>query len=58
MLEDYLADLPLPEARACSRSAAGRGRWRDPRRAPGVGEVVGIDPSPVFVDQARELAAA
>jgi|RhiMetdeSRZDD1v2_1073273.scaffolds.fasta_scaffold02027_9 ubiquinone/menaquinone biosynthesis C-methylase UbiE len=58
MVAAYLADLSLPgEARALeigcgtgaiSRVIAGR---------PGIGEVVGVDPSPVLVDKGRALAA-
>jgi ubiquinone/menaquinone biosynthesis C-methylase UbiE len=58
MLEDYLADLALEnDARvleigcgtgAVSRTLAGRD---------GVGDVVGVDPSSVFIERARQLAA-
>jgi ubiquinone/menaquinone biosynthesis C-methylase UbiE len=54
MLEDYLADLSLPSAAkvleigcgpgAVARTIAARG---------GVGEVIGIDPSPIFIERAR-----
>jgi ubiquinone/menaquinone biosynthesis C-methylase UbiE len=59
MREDYIADLELlPGARvlevgcgtgAVSRFLAGRSS---------VGEVVGVDPSPFFIDRARNLAEA
>ena len=57
MLEDYLADLPLPDGARVLEVGCGTGAVaRTRRRAPGVGEVVGLDPSPVFVEHARRLA--
>ena len=58
MLEDYLADLALPERARVLEVGCGTGAVaRTLAVRPGVGEVVGIDPSPVFVERAREIAA-
>jgi SAM-dependent methyltransferase len=58
MLETYLTDVTFPPGArvlevGCGTGAVTRvlGTWR------GVGEAVGVDPSPVFVARARELAA-
>jgi len=57
MLEDYLADLPLPDGARVLEVGCGTGVVaRTVAARPGVGEVVGLDPSPVFVDRARQLA--
>ena len=58
MRDAYLADVPFPpEARvlevgcgtgAVSRALAGR---------PGIADVVGVDPSPILLERARDLAA-
>jgi ubiquinone/menaquinone biosynthesis C-methylase UbiE len=54
MLEAYLADVPLEDARVleigCGSGAICRRLARDART------VVGIDPSPVFVERAKALA--
>jgi ubiquinone/menaquinone biosynthesis C-methylase UbiE len=55
MLNGYLSELQLPsEASAlvgCGTGAVSRVL----AEMPGVGEVVGIDPAPVFIEKAREL---
>ncbi len=58
MLETYLSEIPFPaDARVlevgCGTGAVARrlAGW------PGVAEVVGLDPSPIFLAKARELAA-
>ena len=57
MLEDYLADLPLPDGARVLEVGCGTGVVaRTVAARPGVGEVVGLDPSPVFVAHARRLA--
>jgi ubiquinone/menaquinone biosynthesis C-methylase UbiE len=54
MLEDYLADLPLPAGAHVLEIGCGTGAVARALAArPGVGEVIGIDPSPVFVERAR-----
>jgi ubiquinone/menaquinone biosynthesis C-methylase UbiE len=58
MLEDYLADLPLPDGARVLEVGCGTGAVaRTLAVRPGVGEVVGLDPSPVFVQRARQIAA-
>jgi ubiquinone/menaquinone biosynthesis C-methylase UbiE len=58
MLEDYLGDLPLPDGGRVLEVGCGTGAVaRTLAVRPGVGEVVGLDPSPVFVQRAREIAA-
>lgn len=58
MLEDYLADLPLPTGARVLEVGCGTGAVaRTLAARPGVGDVVGIDPSPVFVERARLGAA-
>ena len=58
MLEDYLADLPLPDGARVLEVGCGTGAVaRTLAVRPGVGEVVGLDPSPVFVRRARQIAA-
>ena len=58
MLEEYTASS------RCRGRRAPRGRLRHRRRqpvpghAPGVAHVTGVDPSPLFVERARELAGA
>jgi ubiquinone/menaquinone biosynthesis C-methylase UbiE len=57
MLEDYLADLPLPDGARVLEVGCGTGVVaRTVAARPGVGAVVGLDPSPVFVGHARRLA--
>src|ERR1700710_1921961 len=58
MLEDYLGDLPLPDGARVLEVGCGTGAVaRTLAVRPGVGQVVGLDPSPVFVQRAREIAA-
>lgn len=58
MLEDYLADLPLRDGARVLEVGCGTGVVaRTVAARSGAGEVVGLDPSPVFVDHARRLAA-
>jgi len=58
MLEDYLADLALPDGARVLEVGCGTGAVaRTLAVRPGVGEVVGLDPSPVFVQRARQIAA-
>ena len=53
MLEDYLGELPLPEGARVLEVGCGTGAVaRTLAVRPGVGEVVGLDPSPVFVERA------
>jgi ubiquinone/menaquinone biosynthesis C-methylase UbiE len=57
MLEDYMADLPLPDGARVLEVGCGTGAVaRMVAARPGVGSVVGLDPSAVFVDHARRLA--
>ncbi len=57
MLEDYLGDLALPDGARVLEVGCGTGAVaRTLAVRPGVGEVVGLDPSPVFVQRAREIA--
>ena len=57
MLEDYLGDLPLPDGARVLEVGCGTGVVaRTVAARPGVGSVVGLDPSSVFVDHARRLA--
>jgi SAM-dependent methyltransferase len=54
MLEDYLADLPLPSAAKVLEIGCGPGPVaRTIAARGGVGEVIGIDPSPIFIERAR-----
>jgi SAM-dependent methyltransferase len=58
MLESYLADIALPAAARVLEIGCGTGAvTRVLARWPGVGEVTGVDPSPIFLARARELAA-
>jgi ubiquinone/menaquinone biosynthesis C-methylase UbiE len=58
MLEDYLGDLPLPDGARVLEVGCGTGAVaRTLAVLPGVGEVVGLDPSRVFVERARQIAA-
>jgi ubiquinone/menaquinone biosynthesis C-methylase UbiE len=57
MLESYLADLPLPDGARVLEVGCGTGAVaRMVAARPGVASVVGLDPSPVFVEHARRLA--
>ena len=57
MLKAYLSELHLPSAAIALDVGCGTGSVsRVLAEMPGVREVVGIDPSPIFVDKARELA--
>lgn len=54
MLEDYLADLPFPRGARVLEIGCGPGPVaRTLATRSGIGEVVGIDPSPVFIEQAQ-----
>jgi ubiquinone/menaquinone biosynthesis C-methylase UbiE len=58
MLRAYLAALELPPGAAVLDVGCGTGAAsRVVARLPGIGPVVGVDPSPVFLARARELAA-
>ncbi|MGZ8632304.1 MAG: methyltransferase domain-containing protein [Solirubrobacteraceae bacterium] len=57
MLGDYLADVALPDGARVLEVGCGTGVVaRTVAARPGVGEVVGLDPSPVFVAHAQRLA--
>jgi ubiquinone/menaquinone biosynthesis C-methylase UbiE len=59
MLVSYLADVPFtPGARILEVGCGTGAIARELARLPVTGEVVGLDPSPVFVDRARELSAS
>lgn len=56
MLDTYLSELQLPSAAIALDVGCGTGAVsRILAEMPGVREVVGIDPSPVFIEKAREL---
>jgi ubiquinone/menaquinone biosynthesis C-methylase UbiE len=56
MLQAYLSELQLPSAAIALDVGCGTGAVsRILAETPGVREVVGIDPSPIFVEKAREL---
>ena len=56
MLKAYFSELQLPSAASVLDVGCGTGPVsRVLAETPGVREVVGIDPSPVFVERAREL---
>lgn len=58
MLETYLGWIDFPENARVLDIGCGTGpTTRLLARWPRVGEVVGVDPSPVFMAKARELAA-
>ena len=58
MLRTYLSDIEFPRAARVLEVGCGTGAvTRALARWPGVAEVVGIDPSPVFLKKARELAS-
>lgn len=57
MLQAFLSELHLPSAAIALKVGCGTGPVsRVLAEMPGVREVVGIDPSPLFVEKARELA--
>lgn len=57
MLATYLTDAALPEGSRVLEVGCGTGAvTRSVARWPGVSAAVGVDPSPVFVAKARELA--
>ena len=57
MLEDHLADLPLPAGARILEIGCGTGAvTRTLARALDVGEVVGLDPGRLFIEQARRRA--
>lgn len=59
MLDSYLAEIEFGSGARVLEIGCGTGAvTRALARQPGVTEAVGIDPSPVFVAKARELAAA
>jgi ubiquinone/menaquinone biosynthesis C-methylase UbiE len=59
MLDSYLAELRLPSPARVVEIGCGTGSvTRVLAGRPGVAEAIGIDPSPVFVAKARELAGA
>ena len=56
MLQAYLSELALPRGARALEVGCGTGAVsRVLAEMPGIGDVVGVDPSPVFVDRAREL---
>jgi ubiquinone/menaquinone biosynthesis C-methylase UbiE len=58
MREAYLSEIALPEhARALDVGCGTGALTRVLAERPGVGEVIGVDPSPTFLGKARELAA-
>jgi SAM-dependent methyltransferase len=57
MLHTYLSDAALPQGARVLEVGCGTGAVaRVLATWPGVGETIGVDPSPVFVARARELA--
>lgn len=58
MLDAYLSELQLPDAARILEVGSGTGPVaRRLARLENAQQVIGIDPSPVFLDKARELAA-
>lgn len=56
MLHSYLADLPFPQGARVLEVGCGTGAvTRVLAQWPGVGEAVGVDPSPIFIAKAQEL---
>lgn len=57
MLHTYLTDMTIPEGARVLEVGCGTGAvTRVLATWPGIGEAIGVDPSPVFVAKARELA--
>ena len=57
MLHTYLSDAALPQGARVLEVGCGTGAVsRVLATWPGVGEMIGVDPSPVFVAKAQELA--
>jgi ubiquinone/menaquinone biosynthesis C-methylase UbiE len=58
MREAYLSEIGWPDQARVLEVGCGQGPVaRALASSPGIGEVVGVDPSPIFVGKARELAA-
>ena len=58
MLESYLSEIEFPkDSRVVEIGCGTGGVTRTLAQWPGVFEAIGIDPSPVFISKARELAA-
>jgi ubiquinone/menaquinone biosynthesis C-methylase UbiE len=59
MLDAYLSEINLPSGAIALDVGCGTGAvTRALAALPGVGQVVGLDPSPIFLEKARELAKA
>ena len=59
MLNAYLSELQLPSGASVLDVGCGTGAvTRVLAALPGIGQVVGVDPSPIFLEKARELASA
>jgi SAM-dependent methyltransferase len=57
MRDEYLSDIEFPPAARVAEIGCGTGAVsRALASRPGVGEVVGVDPSPAFLEKGRELA--
>lgn len=57
MLASYLSEITFPpQARVLEIGCGTGGVARTLARWPGVGKTIGIDPSPLFIEKARELA--
>src|SRR5262245_34824513 len=59
MLDAYLSEVRLPDSARALDAGCGTGAVaRVLADLPGVREVVGIDPSPIFIGKARDLGKA